>query len=155
MAAALAVALEAGVLSTRQAVAVIDREIEAQASPDGWLIEGSLAQSPDDLLHVLRARAAGHPMLGDVWTHIEAMDEALSRGVDVMEVAARVEGLYPYGDWPRELNEVLYDLYDEVTCACRHDGVPSRTHVEVALRALLTAGRGRSAWRAVLERVIG
>jgi hypothetical protein len=154
LAAALTVALETGALSLHEAVAVIDREIEAQVSPDGWLIEGSLAQSSEDLLHVLRVRAVGHPMLADPWTLIEAMDKALSRGVDVMEVAGRVKVMYPYGDWPGELNKLLYDLYEEVTCAHMHGGVPSRTHVEAALRALLAEGRGRSTWCPALERVL-
>jgi hypothetical protein len=118
------------------------------------MIAASMAATPEDLLHVLREQAGGHPLLKDGWLLLETMDIALSRGADLMEVAGRIEAIYPYGESPREVKQLLYDLYEEVTCAHMHGGVPSPPDVERTLAALVAAARGRSRWRALLESIV-
>ena len=151
IAAALVLSMEVGLLAASDAMRVVDREIGARASPAAWFIEASLAKSPQDLLHVLRARAEGHPMLNDVWPLFEVMEKALDAGVDPIDVACRVKKVYPFGEWPREVDQHLYDVYEEATCAHEHGGVPQPELVEKALRALFAAARRSSSWRSALE----
>jgi hypothetical protein len=63
LAAALVVATDVGLLSADDAIRVIDREIAARTA----LIDAALAKTPEDLLHILRENAVGHPMLEEVW----------------------------------------------------------------------------------------
>jgi hypothetical protein len=151
IAAALVLSMEVGLFSAGDAMLVIDREIGARASPEPWFIEASLAKTPQDLLHVLRARAEGHPMLHDSWPLFEAMEKALDAGIDPIDVACRVKKIYPYGEWPREVDQYLYDVYEEATCAHEHGGVPQPEVVEKALRALFEAAKRSSSWRSVLD----
>ena len=67
LAAALVVAIEAGLLSTAGAIRVVDREMADRPSPGHWMIEASLSGTPQDLLHVLQGVANGHPLLGEIW----------------------------------------------------------------------------------------
>ena len=153
LAAALVVSMEAGLISSGEALKIVDREIASRASPEAWLIEASLARTPQDLLHVVRARAEGHPMLTDVWVLFEAMEKALDAGIDPVAVAYRIKKVYPFGSWPGELDQVLYDVYEEATCAHEHGGVPQPRIVESALRALFAAARRSSSWCSALERL--
>ncbi len=153
LAAALVVSMEVGLISAGEALKVVDREIALRASPEAWLIEASLARTPEDLLHVLRARAEGHPMLTDVWPLFEAMEKALDAGIDPVAVAHRIKKIYPFGSWPGELDQVLYDVYEEATCAHAHGGVPQPRTVESALRALFAAARRCSSWRSALDQL--
>ncbi len=100
LAAALLVAIEAGLVSSQEAMAVLDREIATRPSPAGWLIDASLASSPQDLLHVLRPLAEGHPLLDQVWPLLAAMEKELTRGADPIKVARLIERIYPSGSWP-------------------------------------------------------
>lgn len=154
MAAALVVSLEVGLLSASDAINVVDREIAARPSPAPWLIDASLAGGPEDLLRILRAKAEGHPMLEDVWPLLEAMERALNAGTDPIEVACRIKKVYPYGEWPKELGRLLYDVYEEATCAHERGGVPQVDVVESALRALFSAAKRSSSWWSVLDALV-
>jgi len=151
VAAALLASIEVGLLSASEAMKIVDREIEERPSPATWLIDASLALTPEDLLHILRGRAEGHPMLDDVWPLLEAMEKALDAGIDPIDVACRIKRVYPYGDWPKELDQRLYDVYEEATCAHEHGGVPQPNVVSNALRALFAAARRSSSWCSVLD----
>ena len=153
IAAALVVSIEVGLLSAGDAMKVVDREIAARASPDAWLIDASLASTPEDLLHVLRAKARGHPMLDDVWPLFEAMEKSLDAGGDPVAVACRIKKVYPYGEWPQELDQRLYAVYEEATCAHEHGGVPQPKAVESALRELFADARRSSSWCSALDRL--
>ena len=88
LAAALVLAIEARLITTTDAIRIVDEEIDARSSAEAWLIEVSLAPTPQDVLHAARDRAAGHPMLADVWSVLEAMGLALARGAGPLELAA-------------------------------------------------------------------
>jgi hypothetical protein len=154
LAAALVVAMDVGLLSAGDAIRVIDREAAARTSPSPWLIDSALAKTPEDLLHILRANAAGHPMLEEVWPLFEAMERALATGADPTQVACRIKKIYPYGQWPPALDQALYDVYEEATCAHEHGGVPQAASVSQALRALFDAAKRNRAWDSSLERVL-
>jgi hypothetical protein len=153
LAAALILAIDAGLLSMTDAIRVVDREIENRAAPGRWLIDASVSATLQDLLHVLRPIAIGHPLLDEMWPLLEAMERSLSNGADPLNVARLVERFYPYGTWPAELDQPLYDVYEEATCAHEHGGVPVRQSVRKALMALFKAGRIRGD-RSILERVL-
>jgi hypothetical protein len=153
IAAALVVAIDVGLLSVGDAIRVIDREIAARATPSLWLIDSALAKTPEDLLHILRGEAEGHPMLTEVWPLFEAMEKALAKEADPIQVARRITKIYPYGRWPPELDQPLSDVYEEATCAHEHGGIPQPESVRRALRALFDAARRNRAWRSTLERV--
>jgi len=67
LAAALLVAMDVGLLYADDAIRVIDREVAARTSPSPCLIDSALVKTPEDLLHILRENAVGHPMLEEVW----------------------------------------------------------------------------------------
>jgi len=154
IAAALVVALEAALISREDAVRVVDREIEQRPSSDHWLIAASLATSTQDLLRVLHDRASGHSLLNEVWPLLAAMEAALASGTDPLEVALQIQKVYPYGSWPAHLDQVLYDVYEEATCAHAHDGVPQPLRVANALHALFRADRGHRPWEDLMDRVL-
>jgi hypothetical protein len=87
----------------------------------------------------------------DIWPLLEAMERALDLGRDPIAVARRIQKVYPYEEWPDELDQFLYDVYEEATCAHEHGGVPQPELVERALRALFPAARRSSAWRSPLD----
>src|SRR6266487_4380680 len=89
LAAALVVAIEAGLLTMAEAIRVVDREILNRPSPGRWLIEASLISTPQDLLHVLHPVA--HPLLHELWPLLEAMERALSSGADPIKVARLIK----------------------------------------------------------------
>ena len=155
LAAALVVAIEAGLLTMAEAIRVVDREIVNRPSPGRWLIEASLIGTPQNPLHVLHPVAHGHPLLHELWPLLEAMERALSSGADPIKVARLIERVYPHGHWPAELSQTLYDVYEEATCAHEHGGVPQPQSVQKALLALFDVGRlcgsQRSAFRRVLS----
>ena len=151
IAAALVVSIDAGLLTAIDAVKVLDREIAARPSPDAWLIDASLTRTPEDLLHILRGKAEGHPMLDALWPLLEAMEKALDAGIDPIAVACRIKNVYPYGEWPGELDQLLYDVYEEATCAHEHGGVPEPKVVAAALRALFAAAKRSGSWCSVLD----
>jgi len=151
IAAALVVSIDGGLLTPIDAVRVVDREIAARAAPDAWLIDASLTRTPEDLLRILRAKAGGHPMLDALWPLLEAMEKALDAGIDPIAVACRIEKVYPYGEWPGELDQLLYDVYEEATCAHEHGGVPEPKVVAAALRALFAAAKRSGSWCSVLD----
>lgn len=142
IAAALVVALEAALISREDAVRVVDREIAQRPSPDRWLVEASLATSTQDLVSILHGRAAGHPLLTEVWPLLAAMERSLARGADPVEVARQIQKVYPYGSWPAHLDRTLYDVYEEATCAHAYGGMPQPLRVANALHALFRADRG-------------
>jgi hypothetical protein len=154
LAAALVVAIEAGLLSMAEAIRVVDRELTRRPSPGHWLIEASLIGTPQDLLHVLRPVADGHPLLGEIWPLLEAMERSLLSGGDPIKVARLIERVYPYGSWPTELSQPLYDVYEEATCAHEHGGVPEPQSVQKALVALFEVGRACGSQRSALQRVL-
>ncbi len=155
LAAALVVAIEAGLLTIAEAIQVVDREILNRPSPGRWLIEASLIDTPQDLLHILRPVAHGHPLLHELWPLLEAMERSLSSGADPIKVARLIKSVYPHDSWPAELDQPLYDVYEEATCAHEHGGVPEPQSVQKALLALFDVGRlcgsQRSAFRRVLS----
>jgi hypothetical protein len=81
------------------------------------------------------------------------MERSLSIGADPLKVARLIERFYPYGSWPPELSQPLYDVYEEATCAHAHGGTPVRESVRKALKALFEAARLRGD-RSILERVL-
>jgi hypothetical protein len=151
VAAALDVGMETGLFSMHDVVRIVDREIEAKQAPARWMIESSMAQDPGELRQVLRAAAKHHPLLSDTWARLEAMALALDKGVDVMAVADKIRAIYPYGTWPAELSNALYDTYEELTCAHERGGVPHPDSVEKALRRLLALANGKSEWASLLR----
>jgi hypothetical protein len=155
LAAAMIVALDAGYLDIAEATRAIDAEIAKHPDPPLWLIDASLAIGPEDVLHCLRGRAAAHPMLSDAWAALDAMGRAIARGRAVMEIAPRIDAIYPYGEWPAELKQPLDDLYEELHCAHNHGGVTLPEYVEVALHALLSAARGKNRWSALFDWIGG
>jgi len=114
LAAALVVALDVGLLSAIDAIRVIDREVAARTSASPWLIDSALAKTPEDLLHILRENAAGHPMLEEVWPLFEAMERTLATGADPIQVAGRIKKVYPHGKWPKELDQALYRSWNSL-----------------------------------------
>src|SRR5258708_28741101 len=82
LAAALVVAIEAGLLTIAEAIQVVDREILNRPSPGRWLIDASLIGTPQDLLHILRHVAHGQPLRHELWQLLGAMPSSLSRGAD-------------------------------------------------------------------------
>ena len=154
IAAALVVGLEAALVSREEAIRIVDWEIERRPSPDLWLVEASLATSTQDLLSILRDRAAGHPLLTEVWPLLAAMERSLAGGADPLVVADQVKKVHPFGSWPRHLGRFFYDVYEEATCAHAHDGVPQPLRVANALQALFRAGRDRRPWQDLIERVL-
>jgi hypothetical protein len=151
IAAGLVVSVEVGLLSTKEAIRLVDREIATRSSPAAWLIAASLANTPEDLLHVLRETAESHPILDSLWPLLEAMERALDKGVDPIAVACRIKKVYPYGEWPEELSQLLYDVYEEATCAHEHEGEPQPRLVENALRALFAEAKRHGSWCSVLD----
>jgi hypothetical protein len=153
LAAALLVAIDVGLLSADDAIRVIDREVAARTAPSPWLIDAALVKTPEDLLHILRENAVGHPMLEEVWPLFEAMERALTTGADPIQVACRIKKVYPYGQWPPERDRALYDVYEEATCAHEHGGIPQPASVSQALRALFDIAKRNRVWNS-LERVL-
>jgi hypothetical protein len=155
LAAIILIAVESGLLSANGAVSVVDREIEAREVADGWLIEASLARSIQDLVHVLRGRAADHPMIVDELTLLEAIDVAsVHATADLDRLVSAVLDRYPYSGLPVDVQDLIYQLDEEATCAHGHDGEPQPRAIEEALQALLAAARGRSGRREMLERML-
>ena len=146
LAAALEVGMETSLFSMDDVVKIVDREIESRDAPARWMVEASMAQDPGELRLVLRASAKHHPLLSETWARLEAMAMALDRGADIMTVADNVRQIYPYGEWPPELSDALYDTYEELTCAHERGGVPEPDAVEKALRRLLALAKGKSKW---------
>jgi hypothetical protein len=151
LAAALVVAIEAGLLSIAEAIRVVDREITRRPSPGHWLLEASLIGNPQDLLHALRPVADGHPLLGEIWPLLEAMERSLRNGTDPIKVARLIKRFYPYGSWPTELRQPLYDVYEEATCAHEHGSVPEPQSVQKALLVLFEIGRVCGGQRSALQ----
>jgi len=118
------------------------------------MIEASLANTLQDLLHILHPIAYGHPLLEEIWPLLEAMERSLSKGADPIKVARLIERVYPYGSWPEELSQPLYDLYEEATCAHEHGGIPDASLVRKALLSLFEVGRVCGGHRSVLDRVL-
>jgi len=113
-----------------------------------WIDEsGSKGEGDTFVLAGFIGRAEDWALFSDRW-------QAVSCGADPMEVADRVEAIYPYGGSPPEVRRLVYDLYEEVTCAHMHGGVPSPPDVERTLMALVAVARGRSPWRPLLESVV-
>src|SRR5262249_14725498 len=107
IAAALVVAIEAGLLSITEAIALVDREIGSRPAPGPWLIDASLVGTCQDLLHILHPIANGHPILEEPWPVLAAMERSLSSGADPLNVARLIKRFYPYGSWPAELSQPL------------------------------------------------
>jgi hypothetical protein len=154
LAAALAVAVDAGALSTESALSLIDSTLLEQGEAPPWLIDASLARNPADMLHVLRAAAGDHPMLENTLAALEAIDIAFSAGsAQLSHVTSRIVRGYPYLDVPEDVRRAL-DLVDEVAMEEYEQGVTAPEPYDKALRSALAAARGRSGWRHVLERVV-
>jgi hypothetical protein len=153
VAAALVIAIEAGLLRLQEAVRVLDREVVARSTtPAKWVVDASLARHPEDLLHALREGADDHAILSDSTAHLEAIGRAFASGTTALDVAAKVNRLYLNGEWPKDLSQALDDVYEESTCGHAHGG-PKPVHLDQALRALFHANSGRCTWSALLDRV--
>jgi len=153
-AAMLVVALDSGLLSLSEAVAVIDREIAEHPSPPAWLLDASLATQQEDMLGHARRGAEDHPAVSDLAVWIDAVDIALARGRSPEGLGARLLRVKTCGEGPYELTGVMWDLDEEVGCAHATGGVPQSEAVARAIRDVASASP-RSEWRAALETIGG
>jgi hypothetical protein len=157
LAAALIVAIQSGLLSSAAAMQVVDREIVERDEADAWLIDASLAKTDEGMLAVLRGAAGDHPMRSDLRAVLEATDLALAFGyLEPMEAASRILRIayQSCGNWEKDLQHVLYNLDEQLTCACDYGGVPNPRCVEKALSGVFEATCARARWGAVWPRIL-
>jgi len=151
LAAALLLAMDYGGRPVEHVASVLDREIADRAVVPTWLIDASLLRSPQDMANALENVAEQHPLVEDPVSALEMLALGWEHG---LRSAKRVIGLSSSlareDRLPDDLSTLAYEAEEEQEVS----GLTQPDRVERAVRQLLTAARGRSAWTAVLRQVV-
>jgi len=132
----------------------IDKQVETRDVPPAWLIDASVAQKPEDKLHHLRR--VGHPNAGgdDPFLLLEACMIAMDRRRATPESVARVSyRLTLSHGLPADIQEAIYELDEDATCAHEFGGVVQAQRVVVSLAVLRARIARYSRWAADLAAV--
>jgi hypothetical protein len=135
--AVLALAAVGG-LSSPEVFAWVDACVASCEAPPDWLLDASLARSPQDRLHHLRRAAPSDP---GVLLALGAAVVAHLRGRLAATALAHLGLRAAWDDQqlPPEVRAAVYDLDEEACCAHEYDGVSQPQRVTTAVLGLREA----------------
>lgn len=149
LAAALVLAMDYGGRPVEHVASVLDREIADRAVVPTWLIDASLLRTHQDMASALEKVAEHHPLVDDPVSALEMLALGWEHSLRSAERVVRLGASLAYqGRLPEDLLHLACVADDAQESGAHPD------QVERAVRQLLTAARGRSAWTAVLRRVV-
>ncbi len=136
-----------GALSASDVAAWVDRTMLSMPSPPTWLIEASLARSPEDRLHWLREAGPGEaPALARLGGALLACQRGRMSAYEVAHLGLRL-------DLPPGVGAAVHELEEDACCAHEFDGVPQPERVDAALDALAGALARQGPTFGLLERL--
>lgn len=149
LAAALLLAMDYGGRPVEHVASVLDREIADRAVVPTWLIDASLLRTHQDMAHALGEVAEEHPLIDDPVSALEMLALGWEHSLRSAERIVMISSSLACEDGlPEDLVQLAVVAEEEE----RRGAHPDR--VERAVRQLLAAARGRSAWTAVLRQVV-
>jgi hypothetical protein len=153
LASVLALAAIGG-LSSAEVAAWVDSSVASCEEPPAWLLEASLARTPEDRLHHLREGMAGTI---DGLLRLDAGLLAVERGrLEAAELAHFGLGLmWDDVHLPSDVRAALYDLDEEACCAHMFDGQPQPERVALAVQALRATVSKANPRHSALEALAG
>ena len=136
VACALALA-EANALSSEEVSTWIDDQVSVRSTPPTWLLDASLARTPEDKLHYLRVAPGVEGASSDPLLSLQASVLAYRRGrVSVEDLA--IQALYAAWDhrFPANLKDAVYELDEDANCAHAFNGHPQPERVAKSVALL-------------------
>ena len=138
-------------LSTREVSDAIDTLLATLTEPPRWLLDASLAASPEDKLHHLRLAPDAAGLAADALLSLSASVMAYRRRrIDAHDLASR--GLHAAWDdpLPEEVKDAVYELEEDANCAHDYAGVPQPDRVARSIDALASRLAAHGRWLSLL-----